>query len=139
IIVVLYVGPFAANFYDEPIIEEIIPVLGLGILLSPLNVVHRAKLIRELNFKKISKINNSSTIAAGIVSLILALSGACVWALVFDSLVIFFISSPQWYFATKWLPTTKFSKKAFKEIFRFGIFTTGTQIFGKINSQVDYL
>ncbi|MGW1455561.1 MOP flippase family protein [Salegentibacter agarivorans] len=139
LIVVFFVGPFAADFYGEPIISEIIPILSLGILINPINAIHKAKLIRSLSFKKISIINNSSTIVAGVVSLILALSGAGVWALVFDAVVIFFVATPQWFYATKWFPSIKFSKKAFSEIFGFGLFTTGTQLFGKVNSQVDYL
>jgi len=47
-----FLADLAANFYDEPLLEEIIPVLSLGILLNPINMVHKAQLTRAMNFKK---------------------------------------------------------------------------------------
>src|SRR5690554_3099001 len=41
LIVSLVVGPLAAAFYEEPILKSLVPVLGLGILSSPVNLVHR--------------------------------------------------------------------------------------------------
>ena len=46
------VAPFAANFYNQPILIKIIPVLSLSILTSALNTVHFSQLRKELNFKK---------------------------------------------------------------------------------------
>lgn len=138
-IMALLIAPLAASFYDEPILREIIPVLSIGVLLTPINTIHKAQLIRRLNFKKISFISNTSTIFSGILALILALNGAGVWSLVFNSVAALVVAMPQWFYATKWIPQLRFSKSAFKDIFGFGVFTTGTKLFGTINAQIDYL
>ena len=133
------VSPLASSFYEEPILEKIIPVLSISILASPITMVHTAIVTRKLDFKKISRISNSSTIISGIVALIMALNGAGVWALVFNSVASIVVALPQWFFASEWLPKLKFSKKAFKDVFGFGVFTTGTKLFSTINAQIDYL
>jgi teichuronic acid exporter len=139
LIVVFLVSPIAAKFYDEPILTQIIPALSIGILISPINLIHKAKLIRDLNFKKISFISNTSTIVAGVIALVMAINGAGVWALVFNTVATFIVALPMWFIATKWIPSFKFSRSAFKDIFGFGVYTTGTTLFGKINGQIDYL
>ena len=138
-IILFVVAPFAAFFFNEPILNEIIPVLSIGVLVTPINIVHKAQLHRRLDFKKISIISNTSTIIAGILALILALNGAGVWSLVFNAVASVVVAMPLWFFATKWLPELTFSKSAFNDIFGFGVFATGTQLFGTFNRQIDYL
>lgn len=137
--ILIVVAPFAAFFFNEPILNDIIPVLSIGVLVTPVNVVHKAQLHRKLNFKKISFISNTSTILAGIFALILALNGAGVWSLVFNAVASVVVAMPLWFMATKWLPEFSFSKSAFRDIFGFGVFATGTQLFGTFNRQIDYL
>ena len=137
--ILIVVSPFAAFFFNEPILKDIIPVLSIGILITPINVVHKAKLNRRMDFKKISFISITSTVLAGILAVILALNGAGVWSLVFNAVTSILVSMPLWFLATKWWPELRFSKSAFRDIFGFGIYTTGTKLFGTINRQIDYL
>ncbi|WP_040302681.1 lipopolysaccharide biosynthesis protein [Algoriphagus machipongonensis] len=136
---VFVVSPFAADFYEEPVLEKIIPVLSLGILSSPINLVHKSILLKSLNFKKIAFIENASSITSGVLSLILAFSGAGVWSLVFNSLATFIIAIPLYFKATNWFPKIRWSEKAFKDIFGFGIYTTGTNLSNNLINKADYL
>lgn len=138
-LVVFVVSPLAADFYSEPMLRKIIPFLSLGILISPINLVHKAKLTRSLNFKKLAIIENTSSFFAGVLSLSLAFLGAGVWALVFNSVTVFVIAMPQYFTATRWFPKVLWSKKAFKDIFGFGAYTTGTQLLGTVINQFDFL
>jgi teichuronic acid exporter len=79
------VSQLAASFYHEPMLRQIIPVLSIGILFSPVNLVHKAQLTKQMNFKKLAFIDNTSNILAGTISLVIALMGAGVWSLVFNS------------------------------------------------------
>tara|TARA_R110001592_G_scaffold96331_1_gene276616 strand:- start:115 stop:1554 length:1440 start_codon:yes stop_codon:yes gene_type:complete len=133
------VAPFAANFYGEPLLKDLVPVLGLGILVNPFNMVHKAQLTKKMNFKRMALINNTANISAGILSVILAFSGAGVWSLAFNSVATFVITVPLYFNATKWVPKFIFEAQAFKDIFGFGIYTTGTNITNYLISNVDYL
>jgi len=139
LIMCLVIGPFASIFYNEPILKELIPVLSLGILASPVNLVHKSQLTRLMNFKKIAIIENISSIFSGLISLLLAFLGAGIWSLIFNSIVVIIAAIPLYFNATGWKPRLIWERKAFKDIFSFGIFTTGTNIINYIFNNVDFL
>ena len=139
LIVSFGIGNFAAWFYEERILKNLIPVLGLGILASPLNIVPQVQLNRALDFKKIALINNSSNILSGLLALLLAILGAGVWSLVFNSVFSILIAIPFYYLSTGWRPSLIWDKKCFKDIFGFGVITTGTGLVNKIKNQIDYI
>ena len=133
------VSPLAAKFYSEPVLEEIIPFLGLGILISPINLIHNVQLTKKLDFKKLALVSNISNISSGILALILAYLGFGIWALVFNSVGTYGIALPFFFMATKWIPKLIWEKSAFKEIFGFGIYFTGTNIINNFIAKIDYL
>lgn len=132
-------APLAADFYDEPMLREIVPVLSLGVIPSAVSLVHSARLTKQMNFKKLAFINNVSTVFAGVVALAMAYMGAGVWALVFNSVAAYFVALPLYFNATKWYPKLIWDKQSFIDIFGFGVYTTGTNFFNNLISQVDYL
>lgn len=139
LLIALVAAPLAADFYNEPLLRSIIPVLSIGVLSSPINLVHRAQLTKQMNFKKLAFINNVSTIFSGILSLVLALMGAGVWSLVFNSAASFLIAMPLFFKATHWTPKFIWEKQAFKDVFGFGVYTTGANFVNTLASNIDYL
>lgn len=139
LIISFLVSPLAASFYKEPMLIKIIPVLSIGILSSPINLVHRAQLVKAMNFKKLAFISNASKFFTGTLSLGLAFLGAGIWALVFSSVASFIVAMPLYFKATGWTPKLIWDKQAFKDIFGFGIYTTGTNVFNNLTSKIDYL
>lgn len=134
-----FVSALAAGFYDEPDLNKIIPVLSLGILLNPINLIHKAQLTRDLNFKKLAYIQNTSSIVAGCLSLVLAYMGFGVWSLVFNSVTTYAVAMPLYFMASGWVPSLVWDKDSFREIFGFGINTMGTQVFNNLINKFDYL
>ncbi|MBS9525881.1 lipopolysaccharide biosynthesis protein [Litoribacter alkaliphilus] len=132
-------GPLAAQFYDEPILSNLVPVLSLGVLSSPINLVHKAQLTRSMDFKKIALITNSSVIFSGVLSLILAFTGFGVWALVFNSVTTIIVAMPLYFKSTGWMPKLIWEREAFKDVFGFGIYTTGTKLANNFSNKIDYL
>lgn len=138
-LVALVVSPFASWFYDQPILAKIMPILALSILLSPIVMIHKVKLTRAMNFKRLAIINNTSSIFAGLLSITLALMGFGVWSLVFNSVAAACVSIPLFLITTRWLPGLNWDRQAFMDIFSFGMFTAGTSIVGVLLSNFDYL
>jgi teichuronic acid exporter len=139
LIMSLVIAPVAASFYKEDLLKTIIPVLSIGILVSPVNLVHRAQLTKQMNFKKLAFIDNTSTILAGIIALIMAFNGAGVWALVFNTVGTIFFAMPLFFKATGWKPAFVMEKQAFKDVFGFGVYTTGSNIMSYLYNNIDYL
>lgn len=139
LIMSLLLAPFVASFYEEPMLTSIVPVLSIGILFSPVNLVHKALLTKAMNFKRMAFIDNTSNIIAGCISLVLAYMGAGVWALVFNTVAIVIISIPLYFWASRWYPKFIWNKDAFNDVFGFGAYTTGTNIINYFINNVDYL
>lgn len=133
------IAPFAASFYHEALLNTVIPVLSIGILVSPVNLVHKAQLSKRMNFKKLAFIDNTSNILSGVIALIMALNGAGVWALVFNSVSTVFFAMPLYFNATGWKPVFKIEKQAFKDVFGFGAYATGSNVLNYMYNNIDYL
>src|SRR5690554_4279637 len=133
------VAPLAANFYEQPILTKIIPVLSLSILTSALNTVHFSQLRKELNFKKIAFIRNVSSFVAGIFAVCMAFLDFGVWALVANDIIAYVITVPLFYSATKWKPKIQWDRSILKEVLSFGIFITGSKIIINLVGNADYL
>ncbi|WP_257668500.1 lipopolysaccharide biosynthesis protein [Parapedobacter tibetensis] len=139
IIMAFIIAPFAAIFYKQDILRTLIPIISIGILLSPINLVNKAQLVRRMDFKSISKIENISSIVAGLIALLMAYLGAGVWSLALMPVITILMAAPQYFRKTKWLPKLIWDKVAFKDIFGFGIYTTGTNIVSYLINNIDYL
>jgi teichuronic acid exporter len=139
IVMSIIVGPLASIFYEQPILKVLVPVLSIGIMLSPINLIHKAQLSKAMNFKKMAYIDNISNIVAGCISLILAFLGAGIWALAFNSVASILIAIPLYINATKWRPKFIWNRDAFNDVFGFGVYTTGTSVVNYLINNVDYL
>ncbi|MPQ46453.1 oligosaccharide flippase family protein [Marinifilum sp. N1E240] len=133
------IGPIAASFYNEPLLLQLIPVLSLGILLKPLNLIHTVILTRSMNFKKLALINNSAALIAGFVGLYTAYIGFGVWALVLNNAIISVLTVPLLFLTTRWIPKLEWIKSYFKEIIGFSVYSTGTSVFSTITYNADNL
>ncbi len=139
LIMALAVSPLAAYFYDEPILKKLIPVLSIGILMSPLSMIHTVKLTRDMNFKRIAKIFNLSALIAGLTSLGMAYYGFGVWSLVANNVLSTTLVLPFLFYSTRWVPGWKWDWGHFKEVFGFGAYAGGTEIFRNITYNIDNL
>ena len=138
-IICFIISPIAAHFFNEQILEKLIPILSVGILIRPLNTVHISILTRSLDFKKIAIINNIATLIAGIIGIITAIMGLGVWSLAFNSFFMAVLTVPLFFVYTKWLPKLKWEKKYFLRIFSFGAYSTGTSVFSMLTYNIDNL
>ena len=133
------VGPLAASFYNEPLLLVIIPVLSVSLILRNLQVVHIVNITREMEFKKIVLPRNIARVIASSIAVVMAITGFGVWSLVFQSVVTDFLLVFIYGYVNPWKPKRRFSKTSFRNIFNFGVYTTGTNIFNYLTNNLDYL
>ena len=86
LIIVFLLAPGAASYFDEPRLEPVMQVLALQFLPSAFAVLPAALLERELKFRGRSVVDLASTVAASILTLVLAYHGFGVWALIWGTL-----------------------------------------------------
>ncbi|WCM42245.1 lipopolysaccharide biosynthesis protein [Flavobacterium sp. CBA20B-1] len=135
----LIIGPIAANFYNEPILIKVFPILSLNIIFNSFNIIQLVKLTRNLEFNKLAAVNFIGNLIACVVSVIMAYNGFGLWSIAINGAVISLSSLPIYFYFNRWFPKFLWSKEEFDKIFGFGVFATGTQLTNSVTSQIDYL
>lgn len=125
----VYAGaPFAADFYADRRLIEILRVLSCVFLLVPLYIIPHSLLLKEMNFKKTSMIDLLGNITAGSTSLFLAFQGFGVWALVYGTMVMFLVRTAGFLLVGTSIFKPSFRFREIKEMLSFSSFFTGTMI-----------
>lgn len=109
-----------SDFYNMPELKLIIQVMSINLIILSFQVVHKAILTINIDFKTQAKASLSSVIIAGITGIVMAYLGCGVWALVAQFTIINIIQTILLWYFEKWRPLRIFSKKSFKGLFKFG-------------------
>lgn len=139
LILCFVLGPIAADFYNEPLLVKIFPILSLNIIFNSFNIIQLVKITRQLEFNKLAATSFTGNLVACIVSVTMAYMGFGLWSIAINGAVIALVSLPIYYYFNRWIPKFIWKKEEFTKIFSFGVYTTGTQLANNITSQVDYL
>lgn len=123
--VVLYLllfvaAPFISLFFKEPILTDVLRVIGWVLVVNALGIIPRTILVRNIDFKTQTKVSVISSIASGVVGIGMALTGWGVWSLVWQQLARQMLNSLFLWLFCKWIPAWEFSMRSFKEMFGFG-------------------
>jgi O-antigen/teichoic acid export membrane protein len=119
-ILLFFCAPLISQFYDLPVLTDILRIIGLTIIINSLVIVHKTKLSISLNFKIQAKYSLLSVLFSGAMGLFLALKGYGVWSLVYQSLLLYVLNAAFLIFNLRWMPLFVFSKKSFDTLFYFG-------------------
>jgi O-antigen/teichoic acid export membrane protein len=119
-VVLQLIGSTVANFYDQPILAEILPIFGIVVFIDSLALVQKTDLTRRLDFKLLAKISVVSNIVGGVVGIVAAYQGMGVWSLVMKSIFQKLTSTSLLWLQNKWRPIWVFDWKLLKEHFQFG-------------------
>lgn len=129
-------APIIADFYNEPILINLTRILSLNFILGSFNIVQRAKLMANVDFKSLAQINVISTIVSGAVGISMAYYGCGVWSLVGQTLCATIILLILFPFYSKWRPSVKFSKDSFRQLFSFGSKLMATGVYSVILNNI---
>ena len=119
-LILFLAAPLIADFFDTPILRDIVRVLSINLFLNSLSIVQTAKLTAAVDFKSQAKVSLVATIVSGCVGLVMAYSGFGVWSLVYQSVSLSLVRTILFWIITKWKPLRTFSKQSFKYLFGFG-------------------
>lgn len=119
-ILLFFLAPSISSYYSKPVLSPLARFLFLSFLFNSFAIIQNAKLLKEINYKLITKINFFSVLVSYTIALVLAYLGYGVWALASQMVTISFIRSACLWIFGKWKPSGQFSGKAFKEFFSFG-------------------
>ena len=130
-------APFIADFFNTPILADIVVVMSINMFIGSLSIVQGARLTAAIDFKSQAKISLLTTLLSGVLGITLAYKGYGVWSLVWQGVFANLLRTVLLLFATKWYPKWQFSMQSFKYLFNFGSKILTTLIIGKYYSAKD--
>lgn len=113
-------SPLVAEFYNKPVLAELLPFMSMSVIFNSLVIVQRAYLSHQLAFKKMTKVVLVSSFLAGIIAIWFAYLDYGVWALAYKYVSQTAIVAIGFYIVNPWFPKKGISKKVFKRLFGFG-------------------
>ena len=113
-------APAISVFFKEPVLVEVIRIIGWVLIINALAIIPRTQFVREVDFKTQTKVSLISSISSGVIGIGMALGGMGVWSLVGQQLSRQFLNTLFLWVYSKWHPVWEFSTESFKELFGFG-------------------
>ncbi len=113
-------APFAAWFYDKPILSPLLRAESITLVFSAGYVIQNTLLKRNLKFKSLAFVNVLSNVIAGIVGIVAAYYGYGVWSLVIVHLSSGLLRLFTLWLISSWRPKGHWSKESFKYLWGFG-------------------
>lgn len=118
---VLYAAaPTIARFFGQPVLENVVRVLGLSLIITALSIVQKVILVRKIDFRTQAVVSVISAVASGIAGIWMALAGYGVWSLVTMQLLRLALTTVLLWLFSRWIPSFMFSSSSFREMFSFG-------------------
>lgn len=119
-LILFFISPFVADFYDTPKLTELLKVSALGVLIGSFGTVQQALLTKEIDFKRQARISLCASFLSGITGIVLAFTGFGVWALVFQALCNQTVRSILLWVTSKWRPHGQWSNASFSYLWNYG-------------------
>ena len=112
--ILLYVAaPAISLFFKEPVLIDVLRVIGLILIVNALGIIPRTILVRGIDFKTQTKVSIISSVSSGLIGVGMAIVGFGVWSLVWQQLSRQILNSLFLWIFCKWMPQWEFSVKSF--------------------------
>lgn len=114
------VAPLVADFYNEPLLTDLMRVICVVIVINSFAVVQRAIFTAEINFKVQAKATFISAVISGCIGVYLAINGYGVWTLAWQQIIRSLVNTLLLWVYSTWRPLLIYSWNSFHELFSFG-------------------
>jgi O-antigen/teichoic acid export membrane protein len=119
-LIVFLSAPFISVFYNQEILIQLIRIYCLGFIITSLRMVHQSRLIKEMDFKKISLLNIPGNIIGLCVGVFMAINNYGVWSIVGLFLSTQITATITYWIFYNWRPSIVFSIDCMKTHWKFG-------------------
>ncbi len=132
-------APAISVFFRQPALGLILPFLGLSVILNAFALVPRVPLIKNLDFRSITKISVSASIISGSIAIGLALKGYGVWSLVWKRVIHDFTSCLLVNLISRPPIGLHFDTRSFRELFGFSSKLLASRLVNELYYNIFYL
>lgn len=119
-LVLFLCAPAISIFFKEPLLVDVMRVIGWILVINALAIIPRTILVRKVDFKTQTKVSLIASLSSGAIGICMALTGWGIWSLVGQQLSRQLLNTLFLWFFCRWRPLWEFSIQSFKELFGFG-------------------
>ena len=119
-VLMFFIAPVIAKFYNDLSLVPVIRVLSLVLLISGVKNIQQAYVSRNMLFKRFFFATLGGTIVAAVLGIWMAYRGYGVWALVAQQLTNAAIDTLILWITVRWRPKLVFSFQRLKGLFSYG-------------------
>jgi O-antigen/teichoic acid export membrane protein len=141
IVYVLIYGaaPFVAEFYDTPMLSDMIRVYMIAIVVFALYMIPSKLMMKDLEFKKLAISDNVALALSAGLMIVLAYLGYGAWSIILAELANKVGQMLFCQIFKPYLPKFHFNYQKVKHLVSFGIYTTGSKFLQNFYMNADYL
>ncbi|MET0136871.1 MAG: lipopolysaccharide biosynthesis protein [Sphingobium sp.] len=133
----LVMAPWAADYYGQPIVADMLRVQAVIYLSTPFITLPEVLMGRSLDFRKAAYVTLLSGLSAAGVAITGALSGWGVWTLVWAPIVGFYVKAAGYSVVTRFFVWPSFNFRGAGPTIWFALSLLGSQLAFLIQSQAD--
>lgn len=134
--VLFFTSSHIANFFNQPILSEIVKVYCLSLIMKAISSIQYIRLTILMDFKTQTILRLPAFAISSVVGLVLAYKGYGVWSLVYMQLANVTLESILIWFQVKWRPSFILDWNSLKRHFNFGYKLTLSGIIDTIYSNI---
>ena len=140
-LVVLFISPLVAGFYNEPLLVSLLPITMLDILFQGFGKLYDVLAQKNFQFKLLAIRSIISAIISLLIAVVMAYRGYGVYSLVISTLAHTLILQVWNFFVgQRYIKLCIYvSIKPVIPLIRIGLYQTGTQILDYLSSKIDIL
>lgn len=135
-LLLFFSSPLIAEFYNTPILADLLKVTALATLFNPLCAVQQAILTRKIDFKTQAVVSLSGALVSGFAGLTMAYNGFGVWSLVCQQVGGYAIRTILLWVLGRWTPKRRWSWKSFHYLWGFGSKMLGSGLLDTIYTNI---
>ena len=132
-----FISPAVALFFNEERLTSIIRFLSLNFILMAMYIVPQSLFIREMDFQSKAKVDIFSQVGTSLLTLILALKGMGIWALVMGTIAMHMIRTIGFNISRPYLIKPVFQYKGVENFMKYGVTVTGDRLLYYLHTESD--
>jgi teichuronic acid exporter len=123
-LLLLLCSGWISDFYNDLELKPLLITSGLVLIINSFQITQNVRMINDMKFKQKSLYRLIAVSIASVIGIISAYQGAGVWSLVTIQLVTASITTLLLWKSEGFFLKLHFHKESFKELYRFGVYTT---------------
>lgn len=136
-LVTVAAAPFLAWFFREPRLLAVTIVLSVLFIWGALEIVQRAVLRKQMDFRTIAVVEVEATLLASAAGVVVAVVYRNVWALVCQQVLLAALTSLGFFFWSRWKPSWQYRWSSIREVLGFSLHAFGSQVLGYFARNLD--